>query len=194
MANARLIVGLGNPDRQYQYTRHNLGFLVVTQFAKQHRLKFSRGLFQQALVATGKIHHHEAILALPLTYVNRSGAAVRRLVSKNEIPLEDILVVCDDLALDFGCMRLRSQGSDGGHNGLTSLIEELKTEKFARLRLGIGAPGEKEETAGYVLGEFSDHEKKHLEDFIQKAVDCCNTWLTRGTSPAMNQFNKRKEK
>jgi len=184
----KLIVGLGNPDPQYEYTRHNLGFLVVRRLAKEHHWKFSRS-FKEAQSTTGKIGRQDVLLLLPLTYVNQSGLAVSLVVHKKDIPLEDILIVCDDLALGFGKMRLRPNGSDGGHKGLRSLKDELKTENFPRLRLGIGSPHKKEEAVDYVLGEFSEQEKKHLDDFILKAMDCCLSWLMEGVSRAMSRFN-----
>jgi len=188
----RLIVGLGNPGREYEDTRHNLGFHVVSHLAKEHDLQFSRSRFKEAMAASGTIAGQDVLLLLPLTYMNQSGLAVRAVVSQKRIPLENILIVCDDLALDFGQMRLRRQGSDGGHKGLRSLIEEMKARDFARLRLGIGSPRKKDTTTDYVLGEFSDHEKKELPGFTRQARDCCLAWLALGIQRAMNRFNKRK--
>lgn len=188
-----LIVGLGNPGLQYEYTRHNLGFLVVKRLAKQHHWKFSRS-FKEAQSTIGQMGRQDVMLLLPLTYVNQSGAAVSRVASQKGIPCEDILIVCDDWALDFGKMRLRPKGSDGGHKGLRSIIEELKTENFPRLRLGIGFPHPKEDAVDYVLGEFSEQERKHLDDFILQGVDCCTRWLMEGISCAMSQFNTKERK
>ena len=101
-------------------------------------------------------------------------------------------MICDDLNLEFGQVRLRDQGSDGGHNGLTSIIECLKTKNFARLRLGIGHPGDKDKVVDYVLSDFSKEEKKKLEEFIKQSVDCCEVWLNDGISKAMDQFNRKK--
>ncbi len=181
----KLIVGLGNPGKEYEYTRHNLGFLVVTHLAQQNGLRFLQSSLTQALTAEGKMHNQDVVLLLPWTYVNNSGIAVNQMRAHKEIFPQNILVVCDDLNIDFGQMRLRSQGSDGGHNGLTSIIEKLKTKNFPRLRLGIGRPPTKAEIVDFVLGEFSPSEKENLEDFIQRATDRCFIWLT--------QFNKRKE-
>ena len=188
----KIIVGLGNPGKEYEYTRHNLGFLVVTLLAQQNSLKFLKSSVTQALTAQGEIGNQEVVLLLPWTYVNNSGSVVNQIMVHQAISPENILVVCDDLNTDFGQIRLRSQGSGGGHNGLASIIEKLKTKKFPRLRMGIGSPLKKEETVNFVLGEFSSNEKKALGDFIQKAADCCLFWLAEGIYQAMDQYNKRK--
>lgn len=189
----KLIVGLGNPGREYEWTRHNLGFLVLTYLAKEYHFKFSKSPTIQGMIADGQIHSHEVMLLMPLTYVNHSGVAVQQASEQKEISLKNILVVCDDFNVGFGQMRLRSQGSDGGHNGLASIIEQLKTKNFARLRLGIGPPARKEEAVDFVLGEFNQKEKEALGRFTQKAADCCEVWLTEGMVKAMSQFNKRTE-
>lgn len=189
----KLIVGLGNPGREYEWTRHNCGFLVLIHLAKEHRLKFSKSPTIQGLVAEGQIHNHDVMLLMPLTYMNHSGAALRHAIEQKGISSEDILVVCDDFHVDFGHLRLRPQGSDGGHNGLASIIEELMTKNFVRLRLGIGAPARKEEAVDFVLGEFNQKEKEALQEFVQQAAQCCIVWLSEGTAKAMEQFNKRTE-
>lgn|SRR3989338_4866180 len=189
----KLIVGLGNPGREYEWTRHNLGFLVLTHLAKEHRFKFSKSPAIHGLISEGQIHHHDVRLLMPLTYMNHSGVALAQASDQKRIPSNDILVVCDDFHIDFGRMRLRGEGSDGGHNGLASIIEELKTKDFARLRLGIGAPPRKEEAVDFVLGEFNPKEKEALQEFVQQAAQCCIVWLSEGTAKAMEQFNKRTE-
>ena len=189
----KLIVGLGNPGREYEWTRHNLGFLVLTHLARKHRFKFSKSSRIQGLAAGGQIHNHEVLLLLPLTYMNNSGTAVQQASEDKGITAENILVVCDDFHVDFGHLRLRSEGSDGGHNGLASIIEHLKTKKFARLRLGIGAPASKEGAVDFVLGEFNQREKEALSDFSPRAAECCEVWLMEGITKAMGKFNKRTE-
>lgn len=187
----RLIVGLGNPGADYQNTRHNLGFLAVQHLAKRSQLKFTKGFTVKGLMAQGELEGKKTCLFLPLTYMNHSGVAVKALVEKKKILLKNMLVVSDDLDLDFGQVRLRAKGSDGGHNGLSSLIAHLKTQEFARLRLGIGRPAQKEETVDFVLSEFDNREKKELGPFVEKATDCCLAWLAEGTAEAMNQFNEK---
>ena len=192
MGEKYLIVGLGNPGRDYEETRHNIGFRVVKSLASQHNLKFLSTSFKD-WVAQKKIFDKEAYLLLPSTFVNNSGAAVKRFVDVEPISLEHLLVVSDDLNLDFGQLRIRKGGSDGGHNGLHSIMEHLKTKEFSRLRFGIGRPRRKEEVVEYVLGGFRNVENKRLPSLIQEAVDCCLFWLAHGINNTMNYYNRRKE-
>ena len=133
------------------------------------------------------------MLLLPATFMNHSGVAVKAVIQKKEFELSDALIVFDDMDVDFGLMRLRSQGSDAGHNGLTSVIAHLKTEEFPRLRLGIGRPKIRQDAVDYVLEEFNKSEKKELPGFIEEATDCCLVWLNSGINKAMEQFNRRKD-
>ena len=145
-----------------------------------------------AMTAEGEIEKCRVCLLLPLTFMNDSGIAVKKAVVNKKIIREDILLVTDDVHLAFGTMRIRSWGSDGGHNGLTSIIHHLGHNQFARMRLGIGLPPPAEELVDYVLGEFKSQEKKRLDDFIESANEGCVIWLTQGIHKAMNQFNQRK--
>ena len=190
MARVKLIVGLGNPGKEYEYTRHNVGYLVVQRLAQQHRLPFRKNTAMKALVAGGNIESQECLCALPLTFMNHSGDAVKRLVEKENIPMEDLLVICDDFNLGFGVLRLRARGSSGGHNGLASISESLEPA-FPRLRIGVGSPKAKDDAAEYVLGEFSTVEKRQLPEIIASAVECCTAWLTGPMENVMSQFNKR---
>jgi PTH1 family peptidyl-tRNA hydrolase len=164
----KLIVGLGNPGPQYHWTRHNLGFL--------------------ALEALGKKKPSGVLLLKPTTFMNDSGTAVKKAVAKSGIEPQNILVICDDLSLPFGKIRIRPSGSDGGHNGLKSIINELGSKQFARLRMGIGEP-EGTDTVDYVLGNFTPAQKKALAGFINHALDCVTCWVTEGAQAAMNKFN-----
>ncbi len=194
LSSKRLIVGLGNPGKEYSYTRHNLGFLVVQELAKKNKLSFSKDVVAQGFLAEGKIKGCPVSLFMPVTYMNNSGAAVRKILLKKEIDPSDALIVCDDINLPFGQLRLRSKGSDGGHNGLKSIIYSLESSNFARLRIGIGRGERKEkDMSGFVLEEFNGQEKEQLGEVIQNAVDCCFLWLKVGINKAMSQFNKRKE-
>ena len=166
--SGRLIIGLGNPGTKYTYTRHNIGFLTIQHFARQKRLKFSSDPVCRGLSAEGILEDHE-------------------------ITLQDVLVVCDDFNLDFGQLRIRRQGTDGGHNGLASIIEHLGSEEFGRLRIGIGAPPEKQDPADFVLEEFDKKEKKYIESMVDEAACCCAAWVTQDMEKVMSQFNKRKE-
>lgn len=194
LSETRLIVGLGNPGREYEYTRHNLGFLVVEKLAKKLELKFSNSSFTKALMAQGNDQDKPVVLLLPQAYMNNAGSAVKQVVVRKNVDLKNILVVMDDIHFDFGQIKLRAKGSDGGHNGLTSIIEHLASEDFARLRLGIGSPARRDAMVDYVLGKFTTKEKKDLDNFVNEAVECCLLWLRDGINKAMGQFNKKKEK
>lgn len=191
MSQTRLIVGLGNPGRDYEYTRHNLGFLVVGKLAEKNNLRFRKSSFTNGLTAEGKVAGNEVCCLLPSTYMNNSGVAVKQAVLKRGVDRANVLIVCDDFHLDFGQIRIRNKGSDGGHNGLTSIIEHLGTQDFDRLRLGIGSPVKGEESVAYVLGKWTAAEKKQLDEFIDRATDCCDVWITEGIHKAMDQFNGR---
>ena len=191
MSEIRLIVGLGNPGQDYEYTRHNLGFLVVNHFAKNNNLRVASSAICKAFEAKGTVSGKEVCLLFPLTYMNNSGVAIRQIVAKYEIALENILVVCDDFHIDFGKMRLRRKGSDGGHNGLDSVIYHLESEEFARLRLGIGFPPGKKDPADFVLENFDKKEKEELPFMIHDASECCAAWLTQDIGEVMNKFNQK---
>ena len=188
----RLIAGLGNPGKDYEYTRHNLGFLVVQELAAQYKLKISPSSLCKGLTAEGKIKDKACCLLFPMTFMNNSGIAVRDIVAKKEISLANVLVAVDDFSLDFRQLRLRAKGSDGGHNGLSSIIQHLNSQDFARLRLGVGPVPNKKDPADFVLHEFSPAEKKELDEFINEAVDCCAAWVTGNSAQVMSQFNRRK--
>ncbi len=191
MSGSRLIVGLGNPGRDHEYTRHNLGFLVVEHLAQKNNLRFRKSSFTNGLTAEGKVAGNDLCCLLPSTYMNNSGLAVKQIVLNKNLDHTDILIVCDDFHLEFGQIRIRDKGSDGGHNGLTSVIEHLGTQDFARLRLGIGTPSKGQESVDYVLGKWTAGEEKQLDEFIDRATDCCGVWLQEGINKAMDQFNGR---
>ena len=192
MSDLRLIVGLGNPGKDYEGTRHNLGFMVVRRLAEQHHLKFSNSSLTNGLEAQGLIEGQKTILLQPLTFVNNSGTGVKGLVTKRNMELSSVLIICDDLDTEFGQLRIRPKGSDGGHNGLTSIIQHLGSGEFARLRCGIGRPTGKQDTVDFVLTEFTKKEKEALNQFVEEATQCCRVWLKDGINKAMDQFNKRK--
>ncbi len=191
MSESRLIVGLGNPGKDYEYTRHNLGFLVVRRLAENLKLKFALSSFTNGLTAEGIFEEKTVCLLMPLTYMNNSGVAIHQVMMKREILPENLVVVCDDFNLEFKQTRLRAKGSDGGHNGLSSVIKHLGTEQFVRLRMGIGQPAGKKDTVDYVLEEFKRNEKAYLDDFVDEAASCCCTWLREGVSVAMDQYNRK---
>ncbi len=192
MEGHRLIVGLGNPGRKYELTRHNLGFRVVDHLAVRYRIRLRRTLTPPACRGRGRIKGQDSTLVKPLTYMNNSGTAVSRIIRRGHFALDNCLIISDDFQLPFGQMRFRGEGSSGGHNGLQSVIDHLGTRDFARLRVGIG-PVEDEDIADFVLREFSLTEKKQLEGIIRRAAEGCLAWLHEGMTKAMNQFNQRKE-
>jgi len=191
LSELRLIGGLGNPGKDYEYTRHNLGFLVVRRLAEQLKLKFALSSLTNGLTAEGTFEDKTICLLMPLTYMNNSGVAVHQIVTKHNLSPENVLIVSDDFNLDFEQIRLRGKGSDGGHNGLSSIIERLGTEQFARLRMGIGQPAGKKDTVDYVLEEFKKKEKECLDSFIDEATSCCLAWVREGINAAMDQYNRK---
>jgi PTH1 family peptidyl-tRNA hydrolase len=187
----KLIVGLGNPGRQYDNTRHNVGFRVIDLLAQQASIgNFKSGF--NAEYAKTTLAGEDAVLAKPTTYMNRSGDAVMPLMQWFKLAPEDIIVLCDDIHLPLGQLRLRGQGSDGGHNGLKSIIRQTGSNRFTRIRLGINEPPAVMDQADYVLGHFSRGELPEVEEMVSKAADAVECILTRGISTAMNQFNVRK--
>lgn len=190
----KLVVGLGNPGKQYAYTRHNIGFQVVTKLAARHKVLLKKGLFSNAATGSCTIDDHKILMALPVTFMNLSGNAVGTLLRKHKINPADCLIVCDDMDLDLGTLRLRCTGSAGGHNGLKSIINVIKSQDFCRLRLGVGRPHAHDDAAEYVLSSFSKDEKEKLTETVDKAVDCCVRWITDGTVETMNRYNRKEGK
>lgn len=185
-----LIVGLGNPGSAYDETRHNVGYRIVETLAEKHRLKFKHAQELIGDVAQGEIGGKQSVLLLPTTYMNSSGVAVKRCVDRFKVPMDHLMVVCDDIALDLGTMRVRSKGSPGGHNGLKSIQAHLTTEHYARLRVGISLPGQ-ENLEDYVLGKFSQEERKAIEEMTTKAVEVLELWMAAGIAMAMRTANAR---
>jgi len=189
----KLVVGLGNPGRKYENTRHNVGFKIAVALADRHGIRINTKAFN-SLIGKGKISGEEIVIALPQTYMNRSGEAVKAIFSRRKTELKDILVVCDDVNLSLGIIRIRAQGSSGGHNGLVSIIEHLGSGDFARLRIGIGKEIETAGLSGYVLSAFSKNEKIILDEVVETCVDCCETWIRCGAECAANKFNLKNRK
>jgi peptidyl-tRNA hydrolase, PTH1 family len=183
----KLVVGLGNPGSQYAETRHNIGWMVLDRLADRAG-RSGRGRNRDASsVIELRYKGMELILAKPQTYMNDSGVAVRKLLASNRVPLADLLVIADDFALPFGKLRFREAGSHGGHNGLRSIIEELGTEKYSRLRVGIGEPGRG--AVDHVLSKFAPDERTRLPIVLDAAADAVEAWAREGTSKAANRFN-----
>ncbi|MFH0912676.1 MAG: aminoacyl-tRNA hydrolase [Candidatus Omnitrophota bacterium] len=189
----KLVVGLGNPGRIYIDSRHNIGFSVIKALGKICKAPLKGGGNTFSLSAKGRLSAENIILALPLTFMNLSGIAVATLLKKHKIGLENLLVVCDDLDLGFGAIKIRPSGSSGGHRGLGSIIDSLHSQAFCRLRIGIGSPGVNSnlDAADFVLASFNKKEKTQVNEIIEKACDCCRVWATKGITESMNVFNRR---
>lgn len=188
MPDKMLIVGLGNPGKRYQATRHNVGFMVVDELAAREREAFRTGRGEYLLCRL-KLASCEIILQKPLTYMNLSGAAVQHALHYFKLTADGLLVVADDINLPFGKLRFRSQGSDGGHNGLSSIITSIGTQDFARLRIGVGSDFLKGEQADFVLSSFAGDEQKELNQIVDRAADAVLRFCEHGLSSAMNYYN-----
>ena len=186
----KLIVGLGNPGREYRDTRHNVGFLVVDELARRHQLALTLAPSQVPETFVAKRYGPEPLLvAKPLTFMNRSGDAVAALIRYYDVDVADLLVVVDEAALAFGRLRARMRGSGGGHNGLKSTIERLGTTEFARLRLGVGRGDPRRDLADHVLARFEPGERAELEGFITLAADAAEMFAVEGIEKVMNTYN-----
>jgi PTH1 family peptidyl-tRNA hydrolase len=186
----KLIVGLGNPGREYRDTRHNAGFMVVEEIARRYALSWSQAPSQVPDAFIAKRYGTEPfMLAKPLTFMNLSGDVVAGLARYYEIAAADVLVVVDEAALPFGKLRARARGSAGGHNGLKSVIERLGTTEFPRLRLGVGRGDDRKGLADHVLSIFERSERAELELFITRAADAAEMFVAEGIGKVMNEYN-----
>ena len=188
----KIIAGLGNPGDRYLFTRHNLGFMVADRLALIHDLSFRRKKFD-AHLAEGVISGVRVILAKPQTFMNLSGTAISPLVRFLKTDPADLVVVHDDLDLSFGSIRIKDGGGDGGHKGLQSIIGDLGTDAFLRLRLGIGKPATKDLVEAYVLEPFGKEEIEHLSVLLERACNAAVEILAAGPQSAMNKYNVRGE-
>jgi PTH1 family peptidyl-tRNA hydrolase len=184
-----LIVGLGNPGLEYSATRHNMGFLCLDRLATKHRLRFT-GKRAKSVLARGAISGHDVALAKPQTYMNLSGESVRELLRIYGMPTKSLLVVYDDVDLPVGTVRLRERGGPGTHNGMRSIVDEIGSADFPRLRIGVGMPTDGQNLADYVLGLPSPDERTTLDEALDRSVEAIETVARRGIGAAMNQFNR----
>jgi len=184
----RLIVGLGNPGREYEHTRHNLGFEVVDLFSRLNKVPAGRRS-GKATLAEGLVADRRVYLLKPMTYMNLSGSSISAFLRQKPLALTNLIVIADDINLPLGKLRLRASGSDGGHNGLKSVISHLHSREFPRLRIGVGAPRDSAQQVDYVLGKFSRAEAKIVDESVERAVAALELWLREGIEAAMNKFN-----
>jgi len=188
----KLIVGLGNPGRSYARNRHNIGFICLNRFARTQGIKFDRkkGL---ARIGTGKVADNEVVLARPQTFMNNSGQSLSRLIKKFNIDLKDLIVIHDDLDLPPAKIRISHGSGSGGHKGINSIIQEIGSQDFIRLRVGIGRPDKpqisEDDIIDYVLSDFTPAEKKVIDKIIPKVSEAILCLLTEGLTPTMNKFN-----
>lgn len=183
-----LVAGLGNPGKEYAATRHNVGFMIVDLLAEELGVKVEKIKFK-SLIGEGFVGNEKVILVKPQTYMNLSGEAVLDIAGFYKIPPERVIVIVDDMDLPVGRVRLRTKGGSGGHNGLKSIIYQLQTEEFPRLRIGIGKPAPERQTVGYVLGKFSDEEKEIMLEALKKSVRAVIEIIESGAERAMNKVN-----
>ncbi len=188
--HVKLIVGLGNPGRKYAGTRHNVGFAVLAELGRRHGAERPKSSFQGEVVEIG-IANQRVLLLAPHTLMNRSGRSVVEARDFYKLSDDDLLVMCDDFHLDRGRLRLRSQGSAGGQNGLKDIIRALGTDQFPRLRLGIGSPPTGWDSADYVLGRFSASELPDMELAVVRAAEAAEDWVRLGTQASMNRYNAK---
>ena len=186
-----LIVGLGNPGREYRKTRHNAGFMVLDRLAERLGESFSR-FEMRALVTKSLYLQNRIILAKPQTFMNESGQSVGGLIRFYKVPVSNLMVIYDDVDLPLGTIRIRPGGGSAGQKGMNSIIQKLGVDDFPRMRIGIGRPPGRMEAAGYVLQEFSNHENVLLPDIFTKAVDAILSFVTDGLDKTMTQYNNQK--
>jgi len=186
----KFIVGLGNPGVRYQWTRHNIGFLVVDRLANNHHILISTKRFQTRY-GTGWIDSHKVILAKPMTFMNQSGESVKKAVHFFHADMGDLIVIHDDLDLPFGRLRFKRRGGDGGHQGIRSIIERMGGNNFLRLKVGIGRPPRGMEPAEYVLSSFDEAQQLYLNGILNQVAEVLVVMLSEGVERAMNRYQKK---
>ena len=186
-----IIAGLGNPTKEYDNTRHNIGFAAIDALADKYGISVS-DMKNKALMGKGVINGNKVMLLKPLTYMNLSGESVRAAADFYKVDPEHIIIVYDDISLDVGQLRIRKKGSAGGHNGIKNIISHLGTQEFPRIKVGVGDKPKKMDLADYVLSRFSKEDRAVMEDAFREAAGAVETMITQGADAAMNQFNGHK--
>jgi PTH1 family peptidyl-tRNA hydrolase len=190
-----MVVGLGNPGLQYKFSRHNIGFRIIDNLAREMETEFKKVKSYDSLVSRGKLMNHKLILVKPQTYMNLSGKSASKIVSYYRISFQDLLIVYDDLNLELGQIRIRKRGSAGGHKGVESIIQYLNSKDIPRLRIGIGKPSINSnfDYASYVLSNFKDNEKDKISEVIQLSTEAIKTVIEDGLVKAMRKYNRKLE-
>ncbi|MCK5836054.1 MAG: aminoacyl-tRNA hydrolase [Desulfobacula sp.] len=186
----RLIAGLGNPGKDYAQTRHNIGFLVIDSLASASCLEFNKTRFDSIYIKT-RIKGQQVFLIKPMSYMNRSGGAVQQFAAYYKIEIQDIIIVHDDMDLEFGKIKIVRGRGHGGHNGIRSIMDSLGHKDFIRVRVGVGHPGGQKNVTGHVLGRFTPDEQKNLDAIVKDSVDSVLAILENGVTRAMNTVNTR---
>ena len=191
----KIVVGLGNPGLKYEFTRHNIGFRIVDSLARDMGAEFKKVKSYYSLISRGMINNHKVMLVKPQTFMNLSGRAVSKVVSYYKIPLQDLLIVYDDLNLELGQIRIRKKGSTGGHKGIESIMQYLNSEDIPRLRIGIGNPSANFnfDCVSYVLSNFNGDEKDKTKEVIQLSTEAIKTIIEDGFEKAMRKYNRKLE-
>ena len=189
----KIVVGLGNPGLKYEFTRHNIGFRIVDNLARDIEIEFKKVKSYYSLISRGMINNHKVILLKPQTFMNLSGRAVSKVVSYYKIPLRDLLIVYDDLNLELGQVRIRKKGSAGGHKGIESIMQYLDSEEIPRLRIGIGnsSVNFNFNYVPYVLSNFDNEERDKIGEVIQLSTDAIKTVIEDGFEKAMRKYNRK---
>lgn len=191
--NMYIIIGLGNPTKEYDKTRHNVGFAVIDELAERMNIEVEEKK-HRALCGKGMLNGQKVVLAKPQTFMNLSGESVRSIVDFYKVTSEEVIIIYDDISLEPGQLRIRTKGSAGGHNGIKSIIAHLGTQEFPRIRVGIGEKPNRMDLADYVLSRFSKGEQVLMDDAFKEAADAAAMMVSEGADPAMNHFNAKKHK
>ncbi|KGX90081.1 peptidyl-tRNA hydrolase [Pontibacillus halophilus JSM 076056 = DSM 19796] len=185
----KLIVGLGNPGPKFDQTRHNIGFMAIDELVSRQNWKLNKEKFK-GVYTVERLNGEKVIIVKPMTYMNLSGECVRPLMEYYDLEPEDVVVIYDDMDLPTGKVRLRQKGGHGGHNGIRSMIDQLGTKEFNRIRLGIGKPTAPMSVTDYVLGKFDGEEQKFVSEAVVKAAEACEAWTDKSFLEVMNTFNQ----
>lgn len=183
-----IVAGLGNPGQEYANTRHNIGYMLVDELAKRNNIDINRVKFD-SFTREVNLFGEKVILLKPITYMNNSGIAIKKAVAFYKIPLENLLIIYDDIDIDFASIRIRKKGSSGTHNGMKSVIKELNSTDFPRIRIGVGKKPQAWDLADFVLSDFTKEEKIKIDKAIIKAADAVETFIKDGIDKAMNLYN-----
>jgi len=186
----KLVLGLGNPGEYYRLTRHNIGFLIIERIAQEYKLQISQNRFH-SIIGEGSINGKRVVIAKPLTYMNLCGKAARKLLAHFKMDTKGLIVVHDDLDMEFGKIKIKEKGGHGGHNGVGSIITALGVKEFTRLKVGIGRPNNNRGVTDYVLSSFNSEQLDVLPDLIDLAGRAIVSLITRGVRVSMNEFNRQ---